>query len=357
MLKIDNTHSSEQFLKRKRMLNSQANNSSTLHTNNQQTNGFKKNTENNNTISHESVKNGFNGGGITKSNKGNIVDKLYKSFSNNALNQSTELLPRKIEYELSYIIQGGEIVNKNPKKKKTISSILETISTDNNTNDSNFINKTEQHTNKLSQIFQKNLIPNIPSIGKGLRNVGNTCFLNSTLQGLIYSEYLNNYFYLFKHSESCKVSATSVCMLCQYEKLITQALSISFSSKNNNSNLISANSSFTPMSIIQNIKVISKFLKVGRQEDAHEFLVKLLEAMEDSSKKDLKLRANTFISNSIDIDKENVIKKLFGGVYSSTVTCGTCKNISSIKGDYMSLSLVSYYKCLFLKSYYLIIYY
>lgn len=41
-------------------------------------------------------------------------------------------------------------------------------------------------------------------IGSGLQNLGNTCFLNSTLQCLTYTAPLANYMLTREHSKTCK---------------------------------------------------------------------------------------------------------------------------------------------------------
>lgn len=42
------------------------------------------------------------------------------------------------------------------------------------------------------------------SVGVGLQNLGNTCFLNSTLQCLTYTPPLANYMLSLEHTQSCE---------------------------------------------------------------------------------------------------------------------------------------------------------
>lgn len=53
--------------------------------------------------------------------------------------------------------------------------------------------------------------------GSGLNNLGNTCFLNSVLQCILYTPPLKNYFEFTDHSLTCKIRG--VCFICEYGKL------------------------------------------------------------------------------------------------------------------------------------------
>lgn len=46
------------------------------------------------------------------------------------------------------------------------------------------------------------------SVGVGLQNLGNTCFLNSTLQCLTYTPPLANYMLSLEHTQSCEYFLT-----------------------------------------------------------------------------------------------------------------------------------------------------
>jgi ubiquitin C-terminal hydrolase len=51
----------------------------------------------------------------------------------------------------------------------------------------------------------------------GLKNIGNTCFLNSVLQCILYTIPLKNYLNYSNHTKTCKVKG--VCFICEYDRL------------------------------------------------------------------------------------------------------------------------------------------
>lgn len=50
------------------------------------------------------------------------------------------------------------------------------------------------------------------SVGVGLQNLGNTCFLNSTLQCLTYTPPLANYMLSLEHTQSCEYFLTPLAI-------------------------------------------------------------------------------------------------------------------------------------------------
>jgi len=108
----------------------------------------------------------------------------------------------------------------------------------------------------------------VRKIGAGLQNLGNTCFLNSVLQCLTYLPPLANYL-LSKDHSSYNCRSIGLCMLCVLEKHVCKALA--------------STSSIAPYTITKNLKGLGRGLRLGRQEDSHEFLVCLVDSLQKSA--------------------------------------------------------------------------
>lgn len=102
-------------------------------------------------------------------------------------------------------------------------------------------------------------------IGAGLTNLGNTCFLNSTLQCLAYTPPLVNYLSSAEHAHSCK--QVGFCMVCELQRHVRRCFE-------------NSGQAIKPHAILQKIKLIAKHMHWGRQEDAHEFLRYVIDAMQ-----------------------------------------------------------------------------
>ncbi|XP_011183071.2 ubiquitin carboxyl-terminal hydrolase 36 isoform X1 [Zeugodacus cucurbitae] len=146
-------------------------------------------------------------------------------------------------------------------------------------------------------------------VGVGMMNVGNTCYLNSTLQALFHVPSMANWLISdVKHMEECNSSEN--CIICAMIKTLE-------ASQNNQS-------AIRPYLVYSKLKFICKHLLMGRQEDAHEFLRYLVEAMEKCFL--------TRFRNYKELDqysKETTpLNQILGGYLKSAVRCLSCGHVS-----------------------------
>ncbi|NXE16700.1 UBP36 hydrolase, partial [Lophotis ruficrista] len=154
-------------------------------------------------------------------------------------------------------------------------------------------------------------------VGAGLDNLGNTCFLNSTLQCLTYTPPLASYLLSKEHSQTCQQKG--FCMMCVMENHTIQAFA-------NSGNAIK------PVSFIRHLKHIAQHICFGRQEDAHEFLRYTVDAMQQAclngcTKLDRQTQATT------------MVHQIFGGYLRSRVECSVCKGVSDTYDPFLDLAL------------------
>ncbi|NXT01996.1 UBP36 hydrolase, partial [Jacana jacana] len=154
-------------------------------------------------------------------------------------------------------------------------------------------------------------------VGAGLQNLGNTCFLNSTVQCLTYTPPLANYLLSKDHTRHCHHGG--FCMMCIMQNHIIQAFG-------NSGNVIK------PISFIRDLKKIAPHIRFGNQEDAHEFLRYTIEAMQKAclngcTKLDRQTQATT------------LIHQIFGGYLRSRVRCAVCKTASDTYEPFLDLAL------------------
>ncbi|NXT83458.1 UBP36 hydrolase, partial [Zapornia atra] len=154
-------------------------------------------------------------------------------------------------------------------------------------------------------------------IGAGLRNLGNTCFMNSTMQCLTYTPPLANYLLSKEHSRNCQQEG--FCMLCVMEIHMNQAFS-------------NSGSVIKPTVIIRELKNIAQHIRVGRQEDAHEFLCYTVDAMQ-------KACLNGYTKLDRETQATTLIHQIFGGYLRSRVKCSVCNSVSDTYEPCLDLSV------------------
>lgn len=141
-------------------------------------------------------------------------------------------------------------------------------------------------TNPYKQLLNWNHRRNIT---KGLRNLGNTCFLNATLQCLLHTPPVYN----VKHS--CK---NFFCVLCSLKELHSAQPGI-------------------PHRFLTNLPKVTRQFRLGRQEDAHELLRVLVNRM----------------------GPKDFYESVFGGTLKSKVKCKKCGYESDTFEPFLDLSL------------------
>ncbi|CAL0307069.1 unnamed protein product [Lupinus luteus] len=178
--------------------------------------------------------------------------------------------------------------------------------------------------NDVSEFSEFGLDPDLSfgitvrKIGAGLRNLGNTCFLNSVIQCLTYTEPLAAYLQSGKHKTSCRVAG--FCALCAIQNHVSRALQ-------------STGRILSPEHLVGNLRCISRNFRNARQEDAHEYMVNLLESMHKCC------LPSGIPSESNGAYEKSLVHKIFGGRLRSQVKCQQC-NYSSNKFDpFLDLSL------------------
>jgi len=156
--------------------------------------------------------------------------------------------------------------------------------------------------------------------GAGMFNMGNTCYLNSTLQALFHTPAFVNYLRFGGHENSCGSNGFSSCTICIMAATLRGTTSAN---------------TMKPIKIYEKLKLICKHLTHGRQEDAHEFLRYLVESLQKSY----------LISRKVPKTIDNYTKEttpfnqIFGGYMRQDVVCMRCRHVSTTFQHFMDLLL------------------
>ncbi|XP_045119386.1 LOW QUALITY PROTEIN: ubiquitin carboxyl-terminal hydrolase 36-like [Portunus trituberculatus] len=166
--------------------------------------------------------------------------------------------------------------------------------------------------------------------GAGMYNLGNTCYLNSSLQALFHIPALANWLLeeLQGHTQRCEATTTTAtatttafCSVCAMMKTLRATLD-------------RATPAIKPALIQHKLKSIGKTLSYGRQEDAHEFIKLLLDHMEKSY---LAFRHATKLDHR---SKETTpLNQIFGGYLRQQVICPLCRYVSTTFSHFQDLVL------------------
>jgi len=160
--------------------------------------------------------------------------------------------------------------------------------------------------------------------GCGLRNLGNSCFMNSVLQCLCYTAPLQNYFNLNKHS---KRYSSSINFMDELSELLPKMA-------------ISSSLVIKPQKLYNNLRSLSRTLNPGRQEDCHEFWSSLMKRCQDEViRNHFKHVKGNKIRINVDLSETTIIYKIWGGSLKSQVKCMECFYESNTYDSTLDLSL------------------
>ena len=180
---------------------------------------------------------------------------------------------------------------------------------------------------------------------RGLVNLGNTCFLDASLQCLATTPAFCQLMQLgtvsstkhsfiitlvnclhrtmSQHSSLCK-SEGEYCAFCVMERLVGDLMF-----------RVDRTGAFAPNSIARNISALGRQFRVGRQEDSHEFIRCLLERMCRAS-----LRVAGVKEGAANrLDETTALHQVFGGYFQNQVHCTMCGFDSNSFDSFLDLSL------------------
>lgn len=147
--------------------------------------------------------------------------------------------------------------------------------------------------------------------GVGLVNVGNSCYINATLQALFHIVAVIQWL-TGEDTSRPKCAGKGHCLSCSMSDTLIRCRT--------------EHSAYRPHLIISKLKMICSHMEIGRQEDAHEFLTYLLGGLQKSH-----------LSSRNEC--ENPISNIFEGCMISTLRCGGCGNISRTKNSFLDICL------------------
>ncbi|KNC48743.1 ubiquitin carboxyl-terminal hydrolase [Thecamonas trahens ATCC 50062] len=162
---------------------------------------------------------------------------------------------------------------------------------------------------------------------RGLNNFGNSCFMSCVLQTLLHNPLLRAYFLSHLHDPTKCTVAKKRCLGCNMVSLFTQTLSGSSLPMN-------------PSEFLHSIWVHSKYLAGYEQQDAHEFLISVLDGIHTHSRNQVPLPVASVPLPARPAPRCScVVHSVFSGILSSKLVCLSCGASSPSYDPFVDVSL------------------
>ncbi|XP_002720078.1 ubiquitin carboxyl-terminal hydrolase 51 [Oryctolagus cuniculus] len=173
---------------------------------------------------------------------------------------------------------------------------------------------------KLVKPKKKRRKKSVYTVGlRGLINLGNTCFMNCIVQALTHIPLLKDFFLSNKHK--CIMTSPSLCLVCEMSSLFHAMYS-------------GSRTPHIPYKLLHLIWIHAEHLAGYRQQDAHEFLIAILDVLHRHSKDD-SVGQESSNSNCCNC----IIDQIFTGGLQSDVTCQACHSVSTTIDPCWDISL------------------
>lgn len=163
----------------------------------------------------------------------------------------------------------------------------------------------------------------LPAQTPGLRNFGNTGYLNAALQCIFHTPALASYLYKFVDHQLCEAdNSHSPCLRCELGLLAKKF----FKSK--------GQSAIRPKELLVALHQLNPEYTKRNQKDANEFLTMLFDKI---GKRELAQMRDT--DPSVNDSTQAPIAKILNGLVLSAMTCATCTSVHETDISFSSLSI------------------